>query len=624
MKKAFCLLLTFAVTLTMLPVSFADDGERSGLADEPALLTSGKEPAAEEIDAEFLAELLAQEEEALSADALSESVSNDVVESLSNPSAVASLISTVKTRGSWNGSRRQYTWNWTWDFTDTTKCPVSFVYYPDSGQLQLSTRIPRTYPDSVYLSLLLSVSDTNDPKQLGELYAYYDTETYARDCHARNFSMKTYTSGASLTFYGKVVYKDEEDKEYDFSGDSFDSLGTTFARMAVLSWQKAMQQLGSGNLADVGFYAYNRQTRCPCATPVLTEAFNSATGVRVSWNPTESGAKFRLLRKNVTLGETVWKSVGVTTECTLIDKTAKSSNRYTYTVERVNDDNCAISRRDETGRTCTYIAKADVTELKVTAEGVGVAWTKPAGAKNFRVMRRPDGTAKWTVLAVIEGTSYLDTTAQKGVKYWYTVRGVSMDNKVLINSYNGTGWSIRPTDEPVLTEAFNSATGVRVSWTAAEGASKFRLLRKNLTLGETEWKNVGETEENTLIDKTAKSSNRYTYTVECIDVNGRVCSTRDETGRTCTFIAMARITELKSTDDGISVTWEKPAGAKNFRVFRKIEGGGWQILTDVQDTTYTDTTAQEGVRYWYTVRAVSMDGRIYINSYNATGWSVTR
>ncbi|MCR5663632.1 MAG: hypothetical protein K6G17_01990 [Oscillospiraceae bacterium] len=356
--------------------------------------------------------------------------------------------------------------------------------------------------------------------------------------------------------------------------------------------------------------------------PELTEAFNSATGVRVSWRAVNGAVKYELLRKNLTLNETRWKVVGETAECSLIDKTAKSSNRYTYTVRAIDADG-NVSPIDETGRTCTYIAKADITDITVTADGVKLTWSKPAGAKNFRVMRRVDGIAKWTVLDVVLGTEYLDTTAEKGVKYWYTVRGVSMDNTVLINSYNGTGWSMKPLNTPVLTEAFNSATGVRVSWKPNEGAVKYRLLRKNITKNETEWSTIAETTELTFIDTSAASASRYTYTVECVDSNGRICSAQGNP-RTCTYIAMAKITSIGSVTNGVKLVWSKPAGAKNFRVFRKTEGGEWTAIKDVQGTGYLDTTAQKGVKYWYTVRAITMDGKMYINSYNSFGWSVTR
>ncbi|MCR5664281.1 MAG: leucine-rich repeat protein [Oscillospiraceae bacterium] len=423
-------------------------------------------------------------------------------------------------------------------------------------------------------------------------------------------------------------------RKLNCSGNQLSSLNLTRCPRMVLVVRNGMKNVSAritsyllGSLSEPtgGLLVCDTGLRLilPLDPPELTEAFNSATGVRVSWKPMDGAVKYELLRKNLTKNETEWTVVGETTECSLIDKTVASASRYTFTVRALDEDGFA-GEYDETGRTCTYIAKADVTDITVTAEGVSLKWSKPAGAKNFRVMRRPDGTAKWTVLDVVLGTEYLDTTAEKGVKYWYTVRGVSMDNTVLINSYNGTGWSMKPLETPVLTEAFNSATGVRVSWKPNDGAVKYRLLRKNLTKNEEAWSTVAETTELTFIDTSAASASRYTYTVECIDSNGRICSAQGNP-RTCTYIAMAKITSIGGVTNGVKLTWSKPAGAKNFRVFRKVDGENtWTALTDVQGTTYTDTTAEKGVKYWYTVRAITMDGKMYINSYNSYGWSVTR
>ncbi|MCR5664548.1 MAG: S8 family serine peptidase [Oscillospiraceae bacterium] len=360
--------------------------------------------------------------------------------------------------------------------------------------------------------------------------------------------------------------------------------------------------------------------------PVLTEAFNSATGVRVSWNALEGFDSYRVMRKNITEGvdETEWSVIAETTELTYIDTTAKSASRYTYTVQAFNSESGLESGCDEVGRTCTYIARAEITSLESSFDGVVITWNKPAGAKNFRVFRQ-DENGKWIAIADVEGTTFTDPEARVGVKTWYTVRAITMAGDMYINSYNATGHSIKRAPMPKLTEAFNSATGVRVSWEGVEQAASYIVLRKNVTLGETEWHVVGETEDVTFIDKTAKSSNRYTYTVQLVEEDGTVREDlRDETGRTCTYIAKADITSLKNEDDGVKIEWTVPAGAKNFRVMRKTADGNWQVIAEVMGSEFTDTTAESGVKYWYTVRAITLDGKMCINSYNSFGWSITR
>nr|MCR5664036.1 leucine-rich repeat protein [Oscillospiraceae bacterium] len=235
--------------------------------------------------------------------------------------------------------------------------------------------------------------------------------------------LKEITIPESVIYLGNNVFEDDAGlKTVTFLGaaptfgeggiDCFKNVtATVYFPSDKAGWTPAVRQNYGGKLTWVPY--------TPKPYPVLTEAFNSATGVRVSWLAFSGAAKYELLRKNLTTGEKEWHKVGETTACTLIDTTAKSSNRYTYTVRPV-DKSGMTGQYDETGRTCTYIAMSSITELKVTSSGVSLTWSKPAGAKNFRVMRKIDGEKKWTVLAVIQGTSYVDKTAKTGTKYWYT------------------------------------------------------------------------------------------------------------------------------------------------------------------------------------------------------------
>ena len=102
----------------------------------------------------------------------------------------------------------------------------------------------------------------------------------------------------------------------------------------------------------------------------------------------------------------------------------------------------AVSGRNETGRTCTYIAMAKITSVGAAENGMKIVWAKPTGAKNFRVMRKVDGETKWKALADVLGDSYVDKTVQSGVKYRYTIRAITIAGDMYTNSYNSIGWSI--------------------------------------------------------------------------------------------------------------------------------------------------------------------------------------
>ena len=404
--------------------------------------------------------------------------------------------------------------------------------------------------------------------------------------------------------------------------------GTSFEDMTVSSGVTLWYTVRALNAAGTGYINAANGTGWSIfyvAAPAVTGTANTATGVRVSWNAAPGAAKYRLLRKDLTNNETDFTAIGETTECSLIDTSVVSSHRYTYTVQCLDANGNACSAYNTTGRTCTFVARANISSLESTQNGVSVTWTKPAGAANFRLMRRVDGTSSWTAIADVEGTSFEDMTVSSGVTLWYTVRALNAAGTGYINAANGTGWSIFYVAAPAVTGTANTATGVRVSWNAAPGAAKYRLLRKDLTNNETDFTAIGETTECSLIDTSVVSSHRYTYTVQCLDANGNACSAYNTTGRTCTYIAMAKITLIGSVSNGIKLEWSKPAGAKNFRIFRKVDGETtWVAITDIQGTSYTDTTAVKGVKYWYTVRAITLAGDMYINSYNSYGWSCTR
>ncbi len=70
-----------------------------------------------------------------------------------------------------------------------------------------------------------------------------------------------------------------------------------------------------------------------------------------------------------------------------------------------------------------------------------------------------------------------------------------------------------------------------------------------------------------------------------------------------TEIAPPRISSAMNMKNGVYFNWNSVEGATYYRVYRKTTGSDWLFLENVKTTSYTDTTAQNGVEYTYTVRA---------------------
>ena len=74
--------------------------------------------------------------------------------------------------------------------------------------------------------------------------------------------------------------------------------------------------------------------------------------------------------------------------------------------------------------------------------------------------------------------------------------------------------------------------------------------------------------------------------------------------------------------DGVTIKWEKVAGAKGYFVYRKSGSGNWKKIGTISSgntVSYTDNTAASGTTYTYTVRAYSGST---ISGYDKTGQSV--
>ena len=66
--------------------------------------------------------------------------------------------------------------------------------------------------------------------------------------------------------------------------------------------------------------------------------------------------------------------------------------------------------------------------------------------------------------------------------------------------------------------------------------------------------------------------------------------------------------EFANTAIGVQIKWKAVSDAKKYQVYRKTESGKWVTLAkNVEGTSYTDTTAENGEIYYYTVRALNGD-----------------
>ncbi len=155
---------------------------------------------------------------------------------------------------------------------------------------------------------------------------------------------------------------------------------------------------------------------------------------------------------------------------------------------------------------------------------------------------------------------------------------------------------------PSLSKAENTTTGVKITWSAVDGAENYIVYRKSDSSGYEPIKTVsGSTTSYT--DTTAKSGTKYTYTVQATNASGK--GEYDKTGLSKLYLATPTV-KTSNTSKGVSVKWNKITGAKGYYVYRKAGSGSWtkvKEITSGSTVSFTDTNVKSGTKYSYYVKA---------------------
>ncbi len=153
--------------------------------------------------------------------------------------------------------------------------------------------------------------------------------------------------------------------------------------------------------------------------PTLKTIANTSTGVKITWSKVTGAKKYSIYRK-VSGGE--YKYLGATSNTYYTDKTASSGKKYYYAIRAKDGD--SISSQSS-ARSKLYLDNPTLSTPSSTTKGVGLRWSKVAGAQGYVVYRKTGSSGTYTKITTEKGVSnltYRDTTAKKGKKYYYKVK----------------------------------------------------------------------------------------------------------------------------------------------------------------------------------------------------------
>lgn len=336
----------------------------------------------------------------------------------------------------------------------------------------------------------------------------------------------------------------------------------------------------------------------------LTALENTAGGVKLSWSRFTGASKYRIYYR----AGGVWTRLAQVSGTSYTDTAIKDGQTRVYTVRALSGESF-VSGYKRAGWETTYHSAPVIRSLSNTADGVTLTWQRAIGAEDYRIYRKTGGGA-WVRLAQTAASSYTDTTAVSGTTYTYTLRMVSASGDRFMSDFNG-GKKIAYVAAPVIKNVENLVSGAKLTWDKVNGAAGYRVYYR--TAGG--WTRLASTNRTEYTDLSVRNGETREYTLRCVDAKDAFVSDFHRDGAVNTFFAPPEIRSLTASDSGIGITWDRVAGAEDYCVYRRTEGGSWTRLIKTSDTDYTDTSAMVGIKYEYTLRLISADGKRFMSSY---------
>ncbi len=258
-----------------------------------------------------------------------------------------------------------------------------------------------------------------------------------------------------------------------------------------------------------------------------------------------------------------------------------------------------------------------VTSTNVASTGkIKLTWDAVKGASKYKVYRATSQTGKYILMKTVTATSYTNSTAVAGKKYYYYVVAVKADGTV--SKKSNTVSRVCDLSQPAITSISNvGETGkIQLSWSTVEGASKYKVYRSTSKNGT--YTVLKTTTDNYYLNNNCEPGTLYYYKVRAIhDVAAGHSAFSAIKTRTCD-LAQPKVTGSNVYSSGkVKLTWKEIDGAVSYKVYRSTsKNGTYSLMKTTTNTTYTNTTAVAEKYYYYKVRAISSNSNAH-SAYSA-------
>ncbi len=318
----------------------------------------------------------------------------------------------------------------------------------------------------------------------------------------------------------------------------------------------------------------------------------------LTWNTLETASYYVVYRAESADGE--YQKMIATKGNVYVNTTAKVGVTYYYKVEAVFSNGYTVV--SEPVQNAFKVSELTVTATHREDGFPRLVWNELEGATSYVVYRAESADGQYQKMYTTKGTSYTNTSAKAGVTYYYKVEaifsnGASVTSEPVQNGVQMSGLTV--------TATHREDGYPRMTWNHLEGAISYVVYRAESADGE--YQKIFTTKGTSYTNTSAKAGVTYYYKVEALFRNGG--SVMSQAVRNSCLVQELTVTATHREDGYPRLTWTKAQGAVSYEVYRSTSANGeFEKMFTTRGTSYTNTSAEVGVTYYYKVVAVYEDG----------------
>ena len=228
---------------------------------------------------------------------------------------------------------------------------------------------------------------------------------------------------------------------------------------------------------------------------------------QIIWNSVDGAVKYWIYRS--TDGKN-FKYYDSTTKTSYTNKSTSIGTTYYYKVKAVNSDNAASAYSVVKSIQCKPAAPS--VSIYRTNGKPQLKWNAVTGATKYWIYRSTDGV-NFKYFDSTTKTSYTNSGAASGTKYYYRVKAVAVVNGNNVVSASSSTKSLMTTLATPSVSITTSNGKPKLTWKAVTGADKYYVYRS--TDGKT-FKYWDSTTKTTYINSGAAKNTKYYYKVKAV------------------------------------------------------------------------------------------------------------